>query len=198
MKQLNTSILRKLLWGLVVIGLMVSSAYFQALSRVERVSEHRVKIKGELNEKVAVKGFGEFQVKGMQPFSNLEDAHSEGIFVQIEVAQKLTLENTGSASYALLSRQDNVFLSVAHTGNCNPNTHYVVVSCRPIFEIPVDQLEEAELVISLTRSDGKFNFAEPQIRIPLQVDSEEASSLAEEAQGRTIHLPEFDEGVLLD
>ena len=198
MKQLNTPILRKILWGLVIIGLVVGSAYFQDFSRVERVSEHRVKIKGELNEKVAVNGFGEFQVKGMQPFSNLEDAHSEGIFVQIEVAQKLTLENTGRASYALQSRQDNVFLSVAHTGNCNPNTRYVVVSCRPIFEIPVDQLEGAELVISLTRWDGKFNFAEPQIRIPLQVDSEKATSLAEEAQGRTIHLPEFDEGVLLD
>ena len=73
-----------------------------------------------------------------------------------------------------------------------------MVSCRPIFEIPVDQLEGAELVISLTRWDGKFNFAEPQIRIPLRVDSEEATSLAEEAQGRTIHLPEFDEGVSLD
>ena len=87
MKQLNTPILRKILWGLVIIGLVVGSAYFQDFSRVERVSEHRVKIKGELNEKVAVNGFGEFQVKGMQPFSNLEDAHSEGIFVQIEVAQ---------------------------------------------------------------------------------------------------------------
>lgn len=197
MKQVSTSILRKLLWGLVIVGLVVGSAYFQDFSQVERVSEHRVKIKSDLNEAVAVKGFGEFQVKGMQSFSNLEDAHSEGIFVQIEIAQKLTLEGTGRASYALLSRQDNVFLSVEHTGNCNPNTHYVVVSCRPIFEIPVDQLEGAELVISLTRSDGKFNFAEPQIRIPLRVDSEEATGLAEEAQGRTIHLPEFDEGVFL-
>jgi len=197
MKQVSTSILRKLLWGLVIIGLVVGSAYFQDFSQVERVSEHRIKIKSDLNEAVAVKGFGEFQVKGMQSFSNLEDAHSEGIFVQIEIAQKLTLEGTGRASYALLSRQDNVFLSVEHTGNCNPNTHYVVVSCRPIFEIPVDQLEGAELVISLTRSDGKFNFAEPQIRIPLRVDSEEATGLAEEAQGRTIHLPEFDEGVFL-
>lgn len=196
MKQVSTSILRKLLWGLVIIGLVVGSAYFQDFSQVERVSEHRIKIKSDLNEAVAVKGFGEFQVKGMQSFSNLEDAHSEGIFVQIEIAQKLTLEGTGRASYALLSRQDNVFLSVEHTGNCNP-THYVVVSCRPIFEIPVDQLEGAELVISLTRSDGKFNFAEPQIRIPLRVDSEEATGLAEEAQGRTIHLPEFDEGVFL-
>ena len=91
MKQVSTSILRTLLWGLVIIGLVVGSAYFQDFSRVERVSEHRVKIKGELNEKVAVNGFGEFQVKGMQSFSNLDDAHSEGIFVQIEVAQKLSL-----------------------------------------------------------------------------------------------------------
>ena len=101
MKQVSTSILRKLLWGLVIIGLVVGSAYFQDFSQVERVSEHRIKIKSDLNEAVAVKGFGEFQVKGMQSFSNLEDAHSEGIFVQIEIAQKLTLEGTGRASYAL-------------------------------------------------------------------------------------------------
>ena len=54
MKQLNTPILRKILWGLVIIGLVVGSAYFQDFSRVERVSEHRVKIKGRVSDGLCV------------------------------------------------------------------------------------------------------------------------------------------------
>lgn len=197
MKLVSMSVLRKLFWSLAVIGLIVGSAHFQDFSRNERFSEHRVKIVEDFKDTAAVKGFGEFQVREMKSFSRLEDAQTEGIYIQFEVAQKITIEGTGQADFALFSESGNSFLALGHMGDCNQNAHYIFTSCWPYFEVPKGQIKGLELVISLNRGAGQFTYVEPQIRIPLPLDSEKTEELVKKARGNALKLPKHDEGAMM-
>ena len=197
MKTIRTSKLRGLFWVLVLGAVILGSAFFQEHSKDARNNDHRVQINGRVGDVVVVEGFGDFQVEGIESFMQIEDLQTEGIFLQVEIAQKIRIEGDGFAYYALVSEQDKVFQELGETGFCDLSVNYILTDCRPYFELPRDSLEGLELVIRMHRGDGKFNFVEPHVRIPLDIDSKEAERLVEEAQGESLVVPEISERLQL-
>lgn len=195
MKLTSTRILRSLFWFLAVVAVLLGSAYFQNYSHKVRVHEHRVEIRGGVGDLVPIEGVGEFQVRDIKPFMQVDEVQTREIFVQLEIAQKVTIEGTGREVYALVDQRGRVFHSLGHTGYCGLSVSYILTDCRPIFEVPKDSLEGLELGIQISRGPAKFNFVEPHIGIPLGIDAQGAERLIEDAKGEVVIPPAFDEGM---
>ena len=155
MKLTRTRILQKIVWGLAIVAVIVASAYFQNFSRKVRVSEHRVEIQGGVGDLVSLEEVGEFRLEGIEPFAQVDDVRTQEIFVQLEIAQKLTLKGPGSVIYGLVDQQGRVFYRLGHTGHCDLSVNYILTDCRPFFEVPKDSLEGLELGIQVERGWGE-------------------------------------------
>lgn len=195
MKLTSTRLLRNLFWCLAVVAVFLGSAYFQNYSNKLRVHDHRVEIQGGVGELVSLEEVGEFQVRNIKPFIQVDEVQTREIFVQLEVAQKVTIEGTGRVIYALVDQRGKVFYSLGHTGSCDLSVNYILTDCRPFFEVPKDSLEGLELGIQISRGSAKFNFVEPHIGIPLGIDAKGAERLIEDAKGEVVTPPAFGEGM---